>query len=91
MNSVELVDTTAEEKELFKQKVKHECTYHAPKTEGQRNNHERVNTAVLILIYELIDICPVCDQLEEAISHIKTARNKANEGLAVHVNTKAPE
>ena len=91
MNNIEPIDTTAEEKELFKQKVKRECTYHAPTTEGQRNNHERVNTAVLILIYELIEICPVCDQLEEAISHVKTARNKANEGLAVHVNAKALE
>ena len=88
MNSTEPIDTTAEEKELLKQRVTHECTFHAPTTETQRNNHERVNTAVLNLLIELIDICPVSAQLEEAISHFKTGRNKANEALAVHVNAK---
>ena len=76
------------EKETLKQRVKHECTYHAPKTEEQRNNHERVNAAVLDMLMKLIDICPVSAQLEEAISHFKTGRNKANEALAVHVNAK---
>lgn len=75
-------------KEHYKQQVTHECTYHAPTTEEQRNNHERVNAAVLHLIHELIDICPLSPQLKEAVSFIKIGRNKANEALAVHVNAK---
>ena len=91
MNAIELVDTTEEEKDLFKQKVIYECTYHAPTTQEQFDNHERVNAAVLNLINKLIDICPVCDQLKEAISSIKTGRNKANEALAVYVNSKTDD
>ena len=82
---------SAVEKGIYKKQVKHECTYHAPKTEEQRNNHERVNAAVLKLLNELIDICPLSPQLEEAVSFIKIGRNKANEALAVHVNAKTPK
>ena len=86
-----IADTTAEEKANLLQRVIHECTYHAPKTDKQRQNHEQVNTAVLELLEKLIDICPVSPQLEEAISFIKIGRNKANEALAVHVNAQPTE
>ena len=81
----------ANKKEQFKEQVTHECTYHPPRTEEQKENHNRVNVAVLHLIHVLIDICPLSAQLREAISHIKTGRNKANESLAVHVNSKSSE
>ena len=86
-----ILDTTAEEKENLKQRVIQECTYHPPTTEAERNNHERVNAATLNLLLELIDICPVSPQLDEAIGFIKIGRNKANEALAVHVNAKESE
>lgn len=85
------VDTTAAEKANLLQRVIHECTYHAPTTDEQRQNHEQVNAAVLELLEKLIDICPVSPQLDEAISFIKIGRNKANEALAVHVNAKEAE
>ena len=85
------VDTTAEEKANLKNRVINECTYHAPKTDAQRQNHERVNAAVLELLIALIDICPVSPQLDEAISFIKIGRNKANEALAVHINAQQTE
>ena len=79
-------------KEHYKKRVRHECTYHAPTTDEQRQNHEKVNAAVLDLIMKtLIDICPLSPQLDEAINAIKIGRNKANEALAVHVNAKESE
>ena len=76
-------------KQAYKERVRQECTYHPPTTQEQRENHEKVNAAVWTLIETLINICPLSPQLDEAISFIKTGRNKANEALAVHVNAKS--
>ena len=74
-------------REQKKRQIRELYTYHPPKTEQQRKNHENVNNATIEFHEKLIDILPPHCSQHEVISHLLgIVRNKANEALALNVN-----
>ena len=74
-------------REEAKKRIRELYTYYPPKTDEQRENHEKVNQATIEYHEKLIDILPAyCEQTAIISNLLGIVRNKANEALALYVN-----
>jgi hypothetical protein len=69
---------------MTRDEVEHIFTYHAPKNENVKADHEKVGEITKNAALDLVNLLPECPEATLALRHLQMARMMANAAIALN-------